>query len=59
MCKRTPDKVRAAYRSLVKELPLVQALWWFIENAPDSDEDVDVRSELFFALRERVMDGGV
>lgn len=31
--------------------PLVDALWWFIEN---SNEDDPHRSELFFYLRERV-----
>ncbi len=33
-------------------IPLVQALWWFIENIGD-DIPSDVRSELFFELRER------
>lgn len=32
-------------------LPLVTALWWFIEN---SNEDDPHRNELFFYLRERV-----
>jgi hypothetical protein len=32
-------------------LPLVAALWWFIEN---SNEDDPHRNELFFYLRERV-----
>jgi len=34
-------------------LPLVAALWWFIEN---SNEDDPHRNELFFYLRERVRD---
>jgi hypothetical protein len=31
-------------------LSLVDALWWFIENAPDSGPE---RTEMFFYLRER------
>jgi hypothetical protein len=34
-------------------LPLVAALWWFIENV---NEDHPHRNELFFYLRERVRD---
>lgn len=32
--------------------PLVEALWWFIENAPEES------SEIFFRLRERVREAG-
>lgn len=39
------------YREHVASLPLMQALWWFIENVTD---DLPYRSEIFFALRERV-----
>lgn len=35
----------------LKELPLQDAMWWFIENV---GEDAADRQELFFALRERV-----
>jgi hypothetical protein len=35
---------------MVTEPPLVQALWWFIENVSDEHPE---RSEMFFALRAR------
>jgi hypothetical protein len=35
----------------LRTLPLVEALWWFIENV---DEDYPGRTEIFFALRVRV-----
>lgn len=37
--------------SPLTEMPLVEALWWFIENA-DGEFD-DTRNNLFFELRER------
>jgi hypothetical protein len=40
-------------KDLLDGLPLVSALWWFIENV---NEDTPHRSELFFYLRERVRD---
>jgi hypothetical protein len=51
---KTNEEVRNQYRAVVREWPLTLALWWFIENAPQSFEDADIRSELFFALRVRV-----
>ena len=33
------------------KLPLIDALWWFIENVTDDDPQ---RNELFFRLRERM-----
>jgi|GEM_PF-3692650 len=39
------------YRDYLEELPLQTALWWFIENVSD---DTAYRSEMFFALRQRV-----
>ncbi|WP_199028433.1 hypothetical protein [Ralstonia sp. ASV6] len=39
------------YLDYVNGLPLQDALWWFIENASD---DLESRTEIFFALRERV-----
>lgn len=35
----------------LETLPLVNALFWFIENVTEEDPD---RTELFFHLRERV-----
>lgn len=40
-----------SYLDYVKGLPLQEALWWFIENGHD---ELEGRSEIFFALRERV-----
>lgn len=37
-------------QAFLDKLPLVQALWWFIEN---TNEDTPYRTELFFHLRER------
>ena len=39
------------YVEYIKSRPLVEALFWFIENVTESDPE---RTELFFALRERV-----
>lgn len=39
------------YRNYVKSLPLMEALWWFIENINDN-EPVN-RNQIFFDLRER------
>ncbi|WP_168991992.1 MULTISPECIES: hypothetical protein [Mesorhizobium] len=39
-----------SYKDYIATLPLVEALWWFIENTPDEPAE---RSELFFDLRER------
>lgn len=38
-------------KAYLDPLPLVDALWWFIENLNDDDP---VQSEVFFYLRERV-----
>ncbi|HRO59385.1 MAG TPA: hypothetical protein PKZ27_02945 [Rhodocyclaceae bacterium] len=45
---------RPGYLDFLSTQPLVSALWWFIENA-DSLEAAE-RTEIFFALRERVRD---
>jgi hypothetical protein len=45
------SEVEVSYRSYVKELPLLEALWWFIENGSD---DLPERSEIFFSLRGRM-----
>lgn len=39
------------YRAYVASLPLIEALWWFIENCDGID--TTQRSELFFSLRLR------
>lgn len=41
------------YSAYLETLPLVDALFWFIENVNDEDP---FRSEYFFRLRERVRD---
>lgn len=38
------------YRKYVADLPLQEALWWFIENMADDDPE---RQDIFFDLRER------
>lgn len=38
------------YRDYVASLPLLEALWWFIENI---SEDHPERAVIFFDLRER------
>lgn len=50
------DASQPQYLGYLKGLPLVEALWWFIENC---SEDMPGRTELFFALRERVRDEAV
>lgn len=45
------SEAKPSYLGYVKELPLQEALWWFIENASD---DLPERSAIFFALRERM-----
>lgn len=47
------EKVDAAQDDVeyVAGLPLVRALWWFIENI---EAEHSRRNEIFFALRERV-----
>jgi predicted RNA-binding Zn ribbon-like protein len=45
------SEAKPSYLGYVKELPLQEALWWFIENASD---DLPERSSIFFALRERM-----
>lgn len=44
-------KARRDYTSYLSELPLTEALWWFIENVSDDDP---LRADYFFSLRERV-----
>lgn len=46
-----PVPAQPTYLDYINGLPLQEALWWFIENAQD---DLCGRSEIFFALRERV-----
>jgi hypothetical protein len=46
----------AKYLAYIDTLPIVDALWWFIENVP---ADAPYRTEMFFHLRERVRDLGV
>ena len=38
-------------KKLTDDMPLVQALWWYIENMPVDSPD---RSEVFFHLRYRM-----
>jgi len=38
-------------KAYLDTLPLVTALWWFIENTPE--DDLAARNEIFFYLRER------
>jgi hypothetical protein len=38
------------YISYLKTLPLLQALWWYIENVSSDDPD---QATYFFYLRER------
>jgi hypothetical protein len=45
------EHVPGPYEAMLAEMPLVDALWWFIDNATD---DLEGRTDLFFALRERV-----
>jgi len=40
------------YISVLNEMPLVEALWWFIENI--SVDGASDHQEIFFYLRERV-----
>lgn len=37
-------------KNLTDDMPLAQALWWYIENKPDTPDGTDV----FFHLRERM-----
>lgn len=48
---KLPESSLPSYADYVKGLPLQEALWWFIENGHD---ELQGRSEIFFALRERV-----
>lgn len=41
-------------RAYVQGLPLMEALWWFIENV---DLEDDSRTDLYFDLRERMRVG--
>lgn len=45
------SEAKPSYLGYVSELPLQDALWWFIENGSD---DLPERSAIFFALRERI-----
>ncbi|WP_044275861.1 hypothetical protein [Burkholderia gladioli] len=54
--RESTETSQPQYLYYLKGLPLVEALWWFIENCP---EDLPGRTELFFALRERVRDEAV
>ena len=47
----TPLRPEKLAEKLVDRLPLVEALFWFIENVND---DTEGRSPAFFTLRERV-----
>lgn len=44
----------AAIRDDLNDMPLTEALWWFIENI---NEDSLYRTPIFFYLRERVKNG--
>ncbi|WP_241299401.1 hypothetical protein [Burkholderia stabilis] len=48
---KLPEIGEPSYLDYVKGAPLQQALWWFIENGHD---ELEGRTEIFFALRERV-----
>lgn len=47
----TFDKEHHDYSDMLKGMPLVEALWWFIENVSEDDTS---RNAYFFMLRERV-----
>lgn len=49
--RTTAEPKPGPYEAMLAKMPLVEALWWFIENATDNLEG---RTDLFFALRERV-----
>lgn len=44
----------ASHIEYLASLPLPDALWWFIENV---NADTPLRTEMFFALRERMRKG--
>ncbi|QMI49821.1 hypothetical protein [Burkholderia sp. MBR-1] len=54
--RKLQEKTKPSYLDYVKGVPLQQALWWFIENGHD---ELEGRTDIFFALRERVRSEGL